>query len=177
MAGELLAVSYLAWATSAPDLVGGHMKRPATVPRESGKIRREGPAAAEDRDRERRRALAETAGALPPNPYPPADVLAEYAAKGLPHLADRIVEAIDQEFAHRRQLERASADGDERRKGFAQWGAIALGMLGTLGALGAAYMGVPASVCVVVVVVSVGGPNAATIVGRLLDRIDRAARG
>ena len=54
---------------------------------------------------------------------------------------------------------------------------MGLGRIGTLGALTAAYMGVPSLVCIVVVVVAVGGPNAATIVGRLLDRVDRAARG
>ena len=41
------------------------------------------------------------------------------------------------------------------------------------GALVAGYFGVPVTVCAVVAILGVGGPNAATVIGRVLDRVAR----
>jgi hypothetical protein len=101
-------------------------------------------------------------------------MLAGYVERGLPDLVAKTISTIDEQIAHRQRLERQREEGSRTRRNLAQLGALILGVFGTLGALMAGYYGVPSSICIAVVVMSVGGPNAATVVARLLDRVERS---
>ena len=164
-------------AKKSAELAAQSADESVSVPAESVEILRASLGADVTKDPERLRAVIEMAASVSASPYPSADMLAAYVANGLPELVDKVVGTINQQVAHRQSLERLRAEGVERRQGRAQWGAVILGVIGTLGALGGAYLSVPPLVCIVVAIVAVGGPNAATIVGRILDRVDRASRG
>jgi len=104
------------------------------------------------------------------SPYTSAEMLQAYVNAGLSDLVPRIVESIDQQAAHRQRLEETCTLRGERREDRAQAGALVLAIIGLLGSLYAAYMGVSAWVCGIGIIVSIGGPNAATVLGRILDR-------
>lgn len=107
------------------------------------------------------------------SPYSSAEMMQEYRDRGFPDLPDKIVRSIDLQTAHRQGLESLVTKGGERRKDRAQWGAQAVAVTGLVGALVAGYLGVPSAVRVAAIVVAIGGPNAATILGRVLDRNSR----
>lgn len=120
-------------------------------------------------------AFFETVTSVSASPYPSARMLAQYVEQGMPDLVAKIVATIDEQVAHRQRLERQREAGSQNRQNLAQLGAFALGVVGTAGALVAGYFGVPPVICIVAVVMSVGGPNAATVVARLIDRADRGS--
>lgn len=104
-----------------------------------------------------------------PSPYPPADVLATYVAIE-PDLVARVLERIDAETDHRRRIELKLVSRNERRLDLAQIMAFVVALSGTFGAFAAAHIGVPSAVCIAAIVFCIGGPNAATILARVLDR-------
>jgi hypothetical protein len=110
-------------------------------------------------------------GSISSSPYSSAEMLQEYVQRGFPDLPEKVVRAIDQQVAHRQSLEKTVTQNQERRENRAQWGAQILSVLGLSGSLLAGYVGVPPAICIVAIVVSIGGPNAATIVARVLDRL------
>jgi hypothetical protein len=97
-------------------------------------------------------------------------MLQEYVNAGLSELVPKIIESIDRQVAHRQALEETCTLRSERREDRAQIGAQVLSVLGLLASLYAGYKGVSSWVCGIGIVVSIGGPNAATIVGRFLDK-------
>ena len=103
------------------------------------------------------------------NPYPPPEVLAAYAAIETGLLA-RILDRIDAETTHRRSLEQVLVSRTEDRTDRSQTMAFIVALGGTVGALVAGYLGVSSAVCITVLVFCIGGPNAATILARILDR-------
>ena len=121
-----------------------------------------------------RAAVVRMAMSISHSPYPSADMLAEYRDKGFPELATKVIATIDQQTAHRQSLERTQVNGAQSRLLWAQRGAMALGFFGIGAAAIAAYFAVSTTVCVTIVIVAVGGPNAATVVGRILDRTKKA---
>jgi len=96
-------------------------------------------------------------------------VLATYVAIK-PDLVARVLERIDAETDHRRRLELKLVAWNERRLDLAQIMAFMVAISGTVGAFVAGYLGVPSLVCVAAIVFCIGGPNAATILARVLDR-------
>ena len=110
------------------------------------------------------------------SPYTSAEMLEDYVNRGFPDLPGKVISAIDQQVAHRQKLETIVTQGSEQRKGRAQIGAQVIGGLGIVAALVAAYFHVSAWVCSICIVVSIGGPNAASIMGRILDRGDKFGR-
>lgn len=105
------------------------------------------------------------------SPYPSGEILDDYYRRGLPQVAERILSTIDGQRAHRQRLEEANAAEGHRRLRYAQRSASALGMTSIIGALVGAHFGVPTAVCVIVAVVGVGGPNAATILAPIIKRL------
>lgn len=108
------------------------------------------------------------------SPYTSPEMLGEYRDKGFPELVDKIINTIDQQNVHRQSLETIQTKGAEARENRGQLGAQIIAGTGLIGALIGGHFGVPTWICVVVVVVSIGGPNTATIVARFLDRGDRS---
>jgi uncharacterized membrane protein len=104
-----------------------------------------------------------------PSPYPPADVLATCVAIE-PDLVARALERIDAETDHRRRIELKLVARNECRLDLAQIMAFVVALSGTVGALVAGYLGVPSAVCIAAIVFCIGGPNAATVLARVLDR-------
>jgi uncharacterized membrane protein len=103
------------------------------------------------------------------SPYPLASTLRAYAAFD-PDLVKRVLDNTDLQIAHRHQMERDLMTVSERRRDRGQIFAFTVAMSGTVGAFVAGYLGVPSLVCVVAIVFCIGGPNAATILARVLDR-------
>jgi hypothetical protein len=104
------------------------------------------------------------------SPYTSAEMLQAYVSAGFSELVPKIVESIDRQAAHRQRLEETCTLCSERREDRAQTGALIVAIIGLLGSLVAAYMGVSAWVCGIGIIVSIGGPNAATVVSRILDK-------
>ena len=105
------------------------------------------------------------------SPYSSAGMLEEYVNRGFPNLPEKIIQAIDQQVAHRQELERFITISREKRENRAQLGAIAIGVLGLLLASFCGYLGVSSLVCGTIAVAAIGGPNAATILARWMDRM------
>lgn len=108
------------------------------------------------------------------SPYSSAEMLQEYRDRGFPEIADKVILTIDQQIAHRQQLEVFATQQREYRENRAQWGALLIAIAGTGGALFAGYVGVSSYVCGICIVVSVGGPSTATVAARLLDRFGKS---
>lgn len=104
------------------------------------------------------------------SPYTSGNMLKEYVDAGLPHVAEKAIVSIDQQRDHRQKLEELVTRRSEDRKDKGQLGAQVIAVLGVVGALVAAYFGVSSWVCFVVVIVAIGGPNAATIAARFIDK-------
>lgn len=104
------------------------------------------------------------------SPYTSAAMLEDYVKRGFPDLPGRVLEAIDIQRDHRIALEQATTSGSERRRNRSQIFAQVLGCGSVIGALIGGYYQVPTTICIAVVVVGVGGPNAATILGRVMDK-------
>lgn len=86
-----------------------------------------------------------------------------------PGFAAEVVEHVKEQSHHRQALERQRTEGSERRQGRAQTYAFVVAILSVLvSAMAASYS---SFVAAVIVVVGVGGPAAATIVARILDRL------
>jgi len=108
------------------------------------------------------------------SPYTSPEMLEEYVKRGFPDMPAMVIQAIDRQVAHRQSLERLETERSERRQDRAQTGAQVIGILGLLASLFAAWFGVSPWVCGIGIIVSIGGPNAATVVGRVMDRYNKA---
>jgi hypothetical protein len=108
------------------------------------------------------------------SPYTSAEMLGEYRDAGFPELVDKVIEAIDHENLHRQEMERLVVHSEQARLNRAQFGAQGIAAAGVIGALLGGHFGVPTSICIAVAMISVGGPPAATIAARLLDRFHSA---
>lgn len=99
-------------------------------------------------------------------PIPPPEMLAEYD-KILPGLANRIVEAWEAQFQHRKDLENSTTRASENRMDRSQRNALIVSLAGILmaGVVGIWGNWVAAAI---IVAVAVGGPNVATIIARLI---------
>ena len=91
-----------------------------------------------------------------------------------PGTGAEVMEWIKDQTRHRQKLERQRTDGSEKRLNNAQRNSLCVGVLGILIAAVASYWSTV--VAAVIVIVAVGGPSAATILARILDRADRRTR-
>lgn len=122
---------------------------------------------------ERVRELIAMRASISSSPYPSPEMLAEYAARGFPDLVPKIISVIDTQRQHRQEHEKKRTDGSETRLNRSQMSATTLGFFGLAGALVGGYFHVPTWICIVVALISVGGPNAATVISRIVDRMNK----
>jgi uncharacterized membrane protein len=94
-------------------------------------------------------------------PLPPPQLLAEYQGV-LPDLPQRLINWTETQAAHRREMERLKAEGQESRMNRGQWGAlaVALGGLSIAGVVGIYGNGIASAF---IALFSVGGPAAAVM--------------
>ena len=107
------------------------------------------------------------------SPYTSGEMLAEYRDAGFPEIVNRALDSIDQQRDHRQNLEISITNRSEARKDRSQTGAQVSAILGLIGALIAGYFKVPSWICIVAIIFAIGGPNAATIAARMMDRVNR----
>jgi uncharacterized membrane protein len=115
-------------------------------------------------------AAAHLTTSISASPFPSPQMLKEYVEAGFADLPDRIIGTIDRQTQHRQALERQVTEGSERRQNSAQRAAQILGLAGLLASLTAGYLQVPAWICIAGILVSIGGPNAATVIARFVDK-------
>ena len=99
-------------------------------------------------------------------PIPPPQMLAEYDSVH-PGLANRIIEAWENQAQHRKNLESKATDGSENRMDRSQRNAFWISLAGILSATVVGIWDGWAAAAFIVVA-AVGGPNAATILARLI---------
>jgi uncharacterized membrane protein len=88
-----------------------------------------------------------------------------------PGTGAEIMEWIKQQTQHRQSLERTRTTGSESRLNRAQKNSLIVGLLGILvAAVTAIWSG---WVAAVIAIVAVGGPSTATVLARILDRLDK----
>lgn len=102
-------------------------------------------------------------------PIPPADMLEAYE-NAAPGTAAKIIEWADEQMGHRHQLEEQQTRGDEKRMDRAQRYTLTLAIVGLIIA-GVTSVWGNAWVAAVIAIVAVGGPNTATVLSRLIDRL------
>lgn len=103
------------------------------------------------------------------SPWPSADMLAEYSEFD-PELPGKLINELQGQSAHRRALEAERQTRSEKRQDRAQRNAFIIAVLGILAAGGFSLAGVPTVLTVTIVVSAIGGPNAATVLARLIDK-------
>lgn len=99
-------------------------------------------------------------------PIPPPQMLAEYDSVH-PGLANRIIEGWENQAQHRKDLETKTTDGSEGRMDRSQRNALWISLAGILAAAVVGILDGWAAASFIVVT-AVGGPNAATILARLI---------
>ncbi len=104
------------------------------------------------------------------NPFPSPDMLRAYDDYKSGTGAE-VMEWIKDQTRHRQGLERDRTNGSERRLNTAQQNSLIIAILGVLVAAGTSFFS--PLVASVIVVVAVGGPSAATIIARILDKITK----
>jgi uncharacterized membrane protein len=104
------------------------------------------------------------------SPYPSADILEQYE-NFRPGLSERIIERIDRALDKSAEQRLLLHDRQERRKDRAQWSAIGISFFGLIVAPLTAYFTDGWVVPSIIAIISVGGPNAAMVLARYLDRI------
>ena len=104
------------------------------------------------------------------SPYTSAEMLEDYVRRGFPDIPAKVIKSIDKQREHRQELEKSTTAGSEKRQNRAQLAAQVLSFSSVAGALIGGFYGVPPSICAVVVIVGVGGPNAATVLSRVVDK-------
>ncbi len=109
------------------------------------------------------------------SPYPAPDMLFAYEPQR-PGFADRIINVIDEQRAHRQRLEIQASDRENARLDRAQRNAFVIGAIGLIGAIFGGYLGIDRWICITVATVAVGGPNAATIISRFIGPNSRGGR-
>jgi uncharacterized membrane protein len=88
-----------------------------------------------------------------------------------PGTGPEVMEWIKDQTRHRQSLERKRTDRSENRLDRAQRNSFVIGLFGLALAAGISYWST--LVGIVIAVVSVGGPASATVVARILDRLDK----
>jgi uncharacterized membrane protein len=104
---------------------------------------------------------------LTQGPIPSAQALAEYEDVR-PGLVDQIIGWADAQIKHRMNRENYASERAERRLDRSQRNAFILGSVALILAGALAYLGSGGWVPTVIAVVGVGGPNAATLLSRLI---------
>jgi hypothetical protein len=82
-----------------------------------------------------------------------------------------VMEWIKEQSRHRRCLERKRVIGSEKRLDRAQTNSLIVALSGILVAAATAYFN--AWVGAVTAIVAVGGPSTATVIARILDKVNR----
>ena len=100
-------------------------------------------------------------------PIPPPDMLAEYN-RAVPGAGDEIFRSWRQQQQHRHGIEEQRTSRDEARMDRSQRNTLIIALIGLALATVTALLDGNPWVAGVIAVVSVGGPNAATILSRLL---------
>jgi hypothetical protein len=111
--------------------------------------------------------VAAITASLSRSPYPSAEMLREYREIGV---MDQVLEHINAQALHRQSLEVLKTKGSERRQYLGQTGAFLVGLVGIALAVAGSIYGANTWVCAVVAVAAVGGPKAAPVLSRVLDR-------
>jgi hypothetical protein len=152
--------------------------RELTVPSENIEALREflGVDVTQDTDEVRALILQRTMS-ISHSPYSSPAMLDEYVKRGFPEMPAKIVDATDGQTKHRQDLERLVTERTQRRQDRAQLGSQIIGIIGVVLSLLAGWYNVPASICVTGIIVSIGGPNAATVIGRLMDHFNKSTSG
>jgi hypothetical protein len=88
-----------------------------------------------------------------------------------PGVGAEVMGWIKEQTHHRQDLERRRTEGSETRLNRAQRNSFIIGLFGLALAAGISYWST--LVGIVIAVVSVGGPASATVVARILDRLDK----
>lgn len=101
------------------------------------------------------------------SPYPSPDMLFAYDPHK-PGFSNDIIAVIDGQRHHRQQLEVERTRRRERHLDVAQRNAFIVAILGIFLAAGGSFAGVDKSVCIAIALISVGGPNAATVISRFV---------
>lgn len=101
-------------------------------------------------------------------PIPPAEMLAEYDALQ-PGLGRELIGWARAQQEHRRGLEQLTTRGAEKRMNRSQTYSFILALLSIGGGIFAAWLGLH-WIAAIIVVAGIGGPNAATVLARYLDR-------
>lgn len=116
-------------------------------------------------------------GSISRSPYSSADMLQQYVAAGMPEVKDRALDAIDEERHHRMQLdnrhmamqeEAMQATISQQKSG--QYGSWIIAGCGVGGAILGGWLGISVWICIIIPIVCVGGPSAATAIARVLDK-------
>jgi hypothetical protein len=82
------------------------------------------------------------------------------------------MEWIKDQTRHRQKQEQKRTDGSEKRLGRAQNYAFIVALFGLTVSMISAYFGSTVA-AIAFAIVSVGGPGAATVLARILDRLDK----
>ena len=104
-------------------------------------------------------------------PIPPASELEAYE-KAIPGSAAQIMGWAEQQMNHRHSLESSQTSGNESRMSRGQWFAAGIASLSIIAAVILAWLGVGWVVPVAIVAIGVGGPSVASVIARLIPRIN-----
>lgn len=104
------------------------------------------------------------------SPYASPKVLRAYDEEYRQGFSDKVVQTIDNQIAHRQALERAQVLGAERRKDRGQVFGFAVALGSFVAAAVFHLIGMPAWISFGAMVLGIGGPSAAIVAARALDR-------
>ncbi|MEI8396066.1 MAG: DUF2335 domain-containing protein [Rhodospirillaceae bacterium] len=126
----------------------------------------------EDQSQRLLKSIAVISATVSGSPWPSAEILQSYNDYD-PTVAKALIEEYKAESSHRRELERARIMGSEARLHAAQRNSLILALIGILLAGWLSYLHVSDLFIVALVIMAIGGPSSATVLSRLLDRINK----
>ncbi len=103
------------------------------------------------------------------SPWPSPQTLSEMNALE-PGLHRELIEEIKKQADHRRTLEKSLVERILGVQDRAQRSSFFLALIGMLLATGLSLLGAPNLLTMTIVIAAIGGPNAATILARLIDK-------
>ena len=103
------------------------------------------------------------------SPWPSPETLADLNALE-PGLHRDLIEEVKKQAEHRRALEKATVENSLSMQARAQRNSFLIASGGLLLAGGLSLLGAPTALSITIVIVAIGGPNAATVLSRMIGR-------